>query len=137
MKANTQMRIWHVVNFPRKAFKSTANSVEQAKAVLNALAEYDLFIGEDGKKNLGQRAKARTALNKKYKEHVSPELLNDYEEYLTSMNNGVPVVFSNAQGLEEFDEDEKEWLEWCDEESGYDISEVLRKEPFEFSLKEI
>jgi len=53
------------------------------------------------------------------------------------MNNGVPVVFSNAQGLEEFDEDEKEWLEWCDEESEYDISEVLRKEPFEFSLKEI
>lgn len=50
MQTNTQMRIWHVANFPREAFKSTANSVEQAKAVLNALAEYDLFIGEDGKK---------------------------------------------------------------------------------------
>lgn len=57
MQTNTRMRIWHVANFPREAFKSIVNSTEQAKAILNALAEYDLFIGEDGKNTITLKVK--------------------------------------------------------------------------------
>jgi hypothetical protein len=40
------------------------------------------------------------------------DVLADYDEF--QLKNHIKPDYSNAQGLEEFDEDSGEWNEWCD-----------------------
>lgn len=51
-------------------------------------------------------------------------ILADYD--LFQFKNRVKPDYFNAQGLEEYDEQEKEWFEWYNEE-GLDIKECMRK----------
>lgn len=123
-----KLRVWHIANPPRKPFTIPVNDIDSAKRVLNALAEYDLFVGEgDVIRNLGKRKAARILLAKKY--NINLAWLIKYEKYLANMNGGVPCVVANAQGLEIFVDGE--WNEWEREEDGADISEILRDEPLE------
>jgi hypothetical protein len=40
---------------------------------------------------------------------------------LFQLHHNVKPDFANAGGLQEFDEEEKEWIEWYDEETGDDF----------------
>ena len=42
-----QLRVWHIPNPPGTGFRQCVPDVETAKHVLTALAEYDLYLGED------------------------------------------------------------------------------------------
>ena len=76
------LRVWHVTNPPNKPFHRKVSSIDEAKAVLNLLADYDNHIGD-------------------------------------------PLIWGNAQGLEQFAGGE--WVEWHNEDDN-DISEVLQRE---------
>lgn len=40
------LRIWHIPNPPRRPFNRLVKSLEEAKDVLNILADYDNYIGD-------------------------------------------------------------------------------------------
>ena len=40
------LRVWHVPNPPREGFKTTVSTVQEAKLVLNALAQYDIYLDQ-------------------------------------------------------------------------------------------
>jgi len=46
MTKPNQLRIWHSSNVPNKLFSKEVDSVEEAKMLLNTLADYDLYLGE-------------------------------------------------------------------------------------------
>lgn len=120
--ADSKLQIWHCPNPPREGYRYPVRDIEQAKRCLIALAEYDLFLGdgEDGKfTTVGRRREKRLELQKKHK--VTSFFLKNYEDYLKGMIH----VFANAQGLETFEDEE--WVEWYDDETGSDISELMRE----------
>jgi hypothetical protein len=120
-----KLQIWHIANPPQKAIKIIVKDIQAAKNLLNALAEYDLFIGEDCKQSLHKRQDAQHLLAKKYS--IKSTTLKLYDDYLARQNNGVPYVFMNAQGLQVFNAQDNEWEEWHDEDD-FDISELLRND---------
>lgn len=46
-KPETKLRVWHIPQMPMKPFHVEVVSVKDAKLVLNALANYDLFQFEN------------------------------------------------------------------------------------------
>ena len=47
LPAEGSLRIWHIPNVPNNGFHFSVTSVNEAKLVLTAIAEYDLHLGED------------------------------------------------------------------------------------------
>jgi hypothetical protein len=43
MKINKKLRVWWIPQIPGEPFYVSVNSLEEAKLILNTLAEYDLF----------------------------------------------------------------------------------------------
>jgi len=41
-----QLRVWHIANPPNDGFHRTVSSVEEAKTILNLLADYDNHLGD-------------------------------------------------------------------------------------------
>lgn len=128
-----ELRIWHFANMPTFKYQRGVKNVEEAKRVLNAIAEYDLFLGNGEDKpytTVGARRMARERLTKKY--NIGQMVLRSYDTKLTeSCGGGVPFVFDNVQGLEQRDFNSDEWEEWHDLETDHDLSEIMREEPFE------
>ena len=59
------------------------------------------------------------------------KMLNTLAAYdLFQFNNNIKPDYCNVGGLEEFVEENGEdkpcWMEWCDEETGQDINELLQ-----------
>lgn len=51
-------------------------------------------------------------------------ILNTLADYdLFQLENNIKPDYANTGGLQEFDEVEKEWVDWYDEESGMDFDE--------------
>lgn len=44
--AEGTLRVWHVANPPRKPFALVVGSLEEAKRLLDTLANYDLYLGD-------------------------------------------------------------------------------------------
>jgi Superinfection exclusion gene product 17 len=42
-----QLRVWHIANPPGKMFQKTVKSIGEAKVLLNLLADYDSYLGDD------------------------------------------------------------------------------------------
>lgn len=54
------------------------------------------------------------------------KILNIIWDYdLFQYRNNIKPDYCNASGLQYYDEEEKEWFEWCDEDC-YDITEHYR-----------
>lgn len=52
------------------------------------------------------------------------DVLADYD--LFQYENNIKPDYCNATVLQEWDENEQEWLDWCDEETGiYDLDEYF------------
>lgn len=124
-----KLRIWHTINFPRDAFKFEVPDTATAIKALDALAQYDLFLGDGSDKpftTVGARQMKRSELAGK--DNFLDTMLGAYNTYqLKQCIGGVPFVVDNAQGLEEFDVDgDGEWTEFYDEE-GNDIA-ALREQ---------
>ncbi len=43
MAKEGELRVWHIPQVPMKAFKVTVKTIEEAKTILNVLADYDDF----------------------------------------------------------------------------------------------
>lgn len=106
-----KLRVWHYSPYPGNVYHVPVESVEGAKKILNVIADYDLWLAGDMEKP--PYAVLSQDLN---------EVIHEYAKWR------LPVVlkdFCNAQGLEYFDEEDKEWLEWYDEETDYDIAQSM------------
>lgn len=121
-----KLRVWHAANDLNNPYYRTATNINNAKQLLNAYAEYDLFIGETPR-TVRERKDAMQKIADKY--NLGRLVLTAYDSYLADMNNGVPVCYFNAQGLEVYDEKENEWVEWLDNDD-LSISEVMEQENF-------
>lgn len=75
-----QLRISHFPQLPCKEFIVEVNDLEEAKKIMDLLANYDLF---------------------QYENNIKPD-------------------YCNATVLEQYDEEEQEWISWYDEETGID-----------------
>lgn len=115
-----KLRIWHIINIPREAFRFEVPDTKTAIALLKALADYDLFLGDGEDKpwtSVIARYAKRTELAKGSK--VARDMFRAYDRYqLKHCQGGVPLVVSNAQGCEAFEDGE--WTEFYDEE-GNDV----------------
>lgn len=60
--------------------------------------------------------------------HLILETLSYYDQF--QFENNIKPDYSNTGGLQEFDEDEQEWLDWMDDKTGMDFYEY-RAENFE------
>lgn len=75
-----RLRVAHIPQVPMKAFHVEVKNLEEAKLIINVLANYDLF----------------------------------------QLENNIKPDYANATFIEEFDEEENEWVAWFDEEIGTD-----------------
>lgn len=75
-----KIRVAHFPQVPCEPFTVDVDSPKEGLLVINALANYDLFLHQEGHR----------------------------EDY------------ANASFLEEYDEEEKEWFSWFDDETGID-----------------
>lgn len=137
-----KLRIWHIANPPRGAFRVDVSSVQEAAKILTALADYDLFLG-DGSPNtwttVGSRRNKRIYLAREVDGDTEQpadvmrlldratalRTLDKYDAYLLEhCRGGVPYVVMNAQGLESF-----EGCEWCEfyDDDGNDIDDLMRQ----------
>lgn len=80
-----RMRVWWIPQVPMKPFHVDVKTLDEAKLLLNTLAQYDLF----------------------------------------QLENNIKPDYSNAGGLEMYDEEEGDWFEWSNED-GDQIDEVMR-----------
>jgi stage III sporulation protein SpoIIIAA len=78
-----KLRVWWIPQIPMKAFYVNVSSIQEAKKILEVLANYDIFQFE----------------------------------------NKVKGDYSNAGGLQFFEEGANEWNEW-ENENGENIDEV-------------
>ena len=122
MSAST-LRVWHIVNVPGPPFHAPVADTNDALKVLQALAAFDRYLGDGEDKRWttveGRRQEIRR-LSKK--DELLRKTFERYVEYLLERcPGGVPLVASNAQGLEELSEGE--WCEYYDEE-GRDIRDI-------------
>ncbi len=118
-----KLRVWHIINFPREAFRFEVPDTKTAISFLDALAKYDLFLGDGTDKpwtTVGDRLKEREKLAKETGEdRLARRMFRLYEAYqLEHCPGGVPLVVTNVQGCEMFEDDE--WCEFYDE-NGDDI----------------
>lgn len=129
------MRIYHIINVPRKAFTYGVPDAGTAIKVLKALAQYDLFLGDGEDKpwtTVGARRQKRAELAR---DSGVPQLMTKvfqaYDSYqLDHCPGGVPMVNSNVQGCEMLEDGE--WTEFYDDD-GCDIRELeMRDEEAEF-----
>jgi hypothetical protein len=81
-----RLRVWWIPQVPMKAFRVDVKTIDEAKLLLRALAQYDLF----------------------------------------QLENNIKPDYANAGGLETFQDGD--WCEWCDDETGDSISDVMRNE---------
>jgi hypothetical protein len=81
-----KLRMWWIPQVPGKAFHFPVSSIEEAVAVNNALAEYDLFL----------------------------------------LENKNRVDYCNAGGLQVWNEEDQEWIDWWDEKNGETFDEYVR-----------
>lgn len=111
-----KLRIWHIINVPGEAFRFDVPDVAFAIKALRAIWSYDNFLGDGTDKpmtTVGARLEKRRKLAGTDKD--MKRLFKLYDEYqLTRCPGGVPLVSSNASGLEMLEDGE--WLEWEDEE---------------------
>ena len=121
------LRIWHIVNPPREAFRIQVADVNEAKSILRGIARYDLFVGDgsEGYTTVGARAMKLRELGLMMSPTFRTRLKRYAQWLLAQCPGGVPLVAMNAQGLEVFEDGE--WVEWHDDEDR-DFSEVLRDE---------
>lgn len=82
-KIKTVPLVWWIPQVPMKPFHVDVKTLDEAKLLLNALAQYDLF----------------------------------------QLENNIKPDYSNAGGLEMYDEAEGDWFEWS---NGDQINDVLR-----------
>jgi hypothetical protein len=75
-----KLRVSHFPQIPCKSFIVEVASLEEAKKIMDTLANYDLF---------------------QYENNIKPD-------------------YCNSTVLEYWDEEEQDWLSWCDEETGID-----------------
>jgi len=75
-----ELRVVHFPQVPCKPFYVEVGDLQQAKKIIDVLANYDLF----------------------------------------QFDNRIKPDYCNMTVLEQWDEDEQEWLSWCDEETGID-----------------
>jgi len=47
MKKEGDLRVWHIPNPPKKPYRVSVKSLVEAKQVLDTLAFYDLYLGDD------------------------------------------------------------------------------------------
>lgn len=125
-----QLRIWHIINVPGKPFHFDVPDTATAIKALKALADYDLFLGDGDDKpwtTVGARAKKRAQLAGK--DRLLSGMFRAYDAYqLQRCPGGVPLVFTNVQGCEMFEDGE--WREFYDED-GNDIRDLEMNEVFE------
>lgn len=122
-----KLRVWHIPNPPCEAFRFEVKDLDHAMRVLDAIAEYDLFLGdgEYGTTSADDRKKKREQLNQKFK--LEAVLLNQYQNYLGYELN----IWANVQGLEVFEDGE--WVEYIDEE-GNSITDLRLQKDLEEGL---
>lgn len=121
-----KLRIWHGINVPRELFTFEVDSIPAAIAVLKAIALYDLFLGDGEDKpwtTVGGRENEMKRLTRaSVFPHVVRLAFSEYAKYLDEhCPGGVPLVVSNAQGCEVFEDGE--WCEYYNDD-GYDIREL-------------
>lgn len=75
-----KLRVCHYPQIPCKPFIVKVASLEEAKKIMDTLADYDFF---------------------QYRNNIKPD-------------------YSNSTVLEQWDEEEKDWLCWMDEDTGID-----------------
>jgi hypothetical protein len=116
------LRIWHIPNPPRAQFQYPVASPALGKAILNAIAAFDLWLDDHGPwKNVGERRAKVAELREQAPEphrRIVGRALKDYNSYINTHN--CYHVHTNAQGLEEFEGGS--WGEWYDQDSDEDIS---------------
>ena len=118
-----KFRIWHIINIPGEAFRFEVPNTATAIKALDAIAKYDLFLGDGTDKpmtTVGARRSKRTELAGK--DPFLAGMFRAYDAYqLGRCPGGVPLVSSNGQGCEVFEDDE--WLDFYDDE-GNDIDDL-------------
>lgn len=123
--APNKLRIWHIINIPGEAFRFDVRNVDAAIKALDVIAKYDLFLGDGEEKpmtTVGERRQKRATLAGKDVELM--KILRAYDIYqLARCPGGVPLVYTNVQGLEVFEDGE--WCEFYDDE-GNDIEDIRR-----------
>jgi phage/plasmid-associated DNA primase len=77
---NKKLRVSHFPQIPCKPFIVEVKTLEEAKKIIDVLADYDLF---------------------QYENNIKPD-------------------YCNTSVLEEYCEEENEWYDWCDDETGID-----------------
>lgn len=55
------------------------------------------------------------------------KIIQDYDNYQCRVRNDDYFIVANASGLEFWDTEVSEWVEWCDE-FGDHISEIMKQE---------
>lgn len=115
-----KLRIYHIINIPGEAFRFEVPDTATAIKALKAIAQYDLFLGDGTDKpwtTVGERQKKRAELAGK--DRLLSSMFRAYDAYqLQRCPGGVPLVYTNVQGCEMFEDGE--WCEFYDE-NGDDI----------------
>lgn len=119
-----KLRIWHTINFPNSPFHFDVPNVSTAAKCLKAIADYDLFLGDGEDKpftTVGARREKREELSKG--DRFLSLMFRAYDKYqLEKCPGGVPLVATNAQGLESFEDGE--WGEFYNDD-GDDIKAII------------
>lgn len=116
------LRVWHIINPPREAFRFPVRDFTEATRIKAVLASYDLFLGEgecfEDLTTIGERRAMRLKLidatHPLINRHRLGAALNAYNEYQGKACNGVPIVIMNVQGCEVFEDGE--WVEYDPED---------------------
>lgn len=114
MSDDVKYLVWHIANVPGPAFRMSVPSPEVAMLVLDALANFDNFVGDDKPwTTVGGRRAKMAELSKRLPAEARADF-GRYADYLLSRSpGGVPIVSSNVQGLETW-------------EDGDDIGDLMR-----------
>lgn len=113
MQKEQKLRVWWVINPPNKIFLFSVLNIESAKLVLNILAYLDLEGQESRIFDLDENRRP-------FIERVA----SAYKIYRRSLSlNGAWLIDCNAGGLQEWDEQLEEWVEWYSED-GETIGEI-------------
>lgn len=61
--------------------------------------------------------------------HEAKKIYNILADYdLFQYDNNIKPDYSNMTTLEEYSEEEKQWCDWCDEDTGLDFNEYIENE---------
>jgi hypothetical protein len=123
-----RLRVWHIANAPRPPFRVDVATIDEAKQVLRALADFDNYVGDDQPwTTVGGRRDKMRALTKDLRLGLRARL-RGYEAWLLERcPGGVPLVAMNVQGLEQWVANEDTWEEYHDDDDR-DIAEIMAEE---------